>query len=114
MTFVVTEACIRCKYTDCVDVCPVDAFRAGKNFLVIDPDDCIDCAVCVPECPVNAIYAEEDVPAYQQAFTAINGRLAKVWPLISRSHAALPDADEWAEVKDKRPMLDERGAKDED
>ena len=60
MTFVVTEPCIRCKYTDCVDVCPVDAFREGPNFLVIDPDECIDCAVCVPECPVSAIYAEED------------------------------------------------------
>ena len=62
MTFVVTEACIRCKYTDCVAVCPVDAFREGGTFLVIDPDDCIDCAVCVPECPVEAIYAEEDLP----------------------------------------------------
>ena len=62
MTFVVTENCIRCKYTDCVDVCPVDCFREGPNFLVIDPDECIDCAVCVPECPANAIYAEEDVP----------------------------------------------------
>ena len=60
MTFVVTEACISCKYTDCVDVCPVDAFREGPNFLVIDPADCIDCAVCVPECPVNAIYADDD------------------------------------------------------
>ncbi len=73
MTFVVTEACIRCKYTDCVDVCPVDAFREGPNFLVIDPDECIDCAVCVPECPVNAIYAEEDVPAGQRAFTSRPG-----------------------------------------
>ena len=63
MTHVVTESCIRCKYTDCVDVCPVDCFREGPNMLVIDPDECIDCAVCIPECPVNAIYAEEDVPA---------------------------------------------------
>jgi ferredoxin len=78
MTFVVTEACIRCKYTDCVDVCPVDAFREGPNFLVIDPDDCIDCAVCVPECPVNAIFGEEDVPTDQQHFTALNAELARV------------------------------------
>ena len=63
MTYVVTESCIKCKYTDCVDVCPVDCFREGPNMLVIDPDECIDCAVCIPECPVNAIYAEEDVPA---------------------------------------------------
>ena len=61
MTYVVTESCIKCKYTDCVDVCPVDCFREGPNFLAIDPDECIDCAVCVAECPVNAIYAEEDV-----------------------------------------------------
>jgi len=72
MTFVVTEACIRCKYTDCVAVCPVDAFREGGTFLVIDPDDCIDCAVCVPECPVEAIYAEEDLPRNQEVFTAFN------------------------------------------
>ncbi len=62
MTYVVTEACVKCKYTDCVNVCPVDCFKVGPNFLVIDPDECIDCAVCVPECPVDAIYAEEDLP----------------------------------------------------
>ena len=82
MTFVVTESCISCKYTDCVDVCPVDAFREGSNFLVIDPDECIDCAVCVPECPVNAIYAEEDVPANQQDFIALNADLAPQWKTI--------------------------------
>jgi ferredoxin len=65
MTHVVTESCIRCKYTDCVDVCPVDCFREGPNFLTIDPDECIDCAVCIPECPVNAILPEEDVPSHQ-------------------------------------------------
>jgi ferredoxin len=80
MTFVVTEACIRCKYTDCVDVCPVDAFREGPNFLVIDPDECIDCAVCVPECPVNAIYAEEDVPTEQQ-----NAELSREWKPITKT-----------------------------
>jgi ferredoxin len=105
MTFVVTEACIRCKYTDCVDVCPVDAFREGPNFLVIDPVDCIDCAVCVPECPVNAIYAEEDVPADQRDFTPLNAELAQVWKPITKTKPALPDADEWAAVKDKRGEL---------
>ena len=79
MTFVVTESCIRCKYTDCVDVCPVDAFREGPNFLAIDPAECIDCAVCVPECPVSAIYAEEDVPSDQLHFTALNAELAREW-----------------------------------
>src|SRR4051812_47232153 len=62
MTYVVTESCIKCKYTDCVDVCPVDCFREGPNMLVIDPDECIDCTLCVPECPVEAIFAEDDVP----------------------------------------------------
>ncbi len=101
MTFVVTEACIRCKYTDCVDVCPVDAFREGPNFLVIDPDECIDCAVCVPECPVNAIFAEEDVPAAQQAFIALNAELAREWRPITRTKLALPDADEWSRIEAK-------------
>ena len=68
MTHIVSESCIRCKYTDCVDVCPVDCFREGPNMLVIDPDECIDCAVCIPECPVNAIYAEEDLPTDQLPF----------------------------------------------
>lgn len=105
MTFVVTEACIACKYTDCVDVCPTDAFREGPNFLVIDPDDCIDCAVCVPECPVSAIYAEEDVPRDQLDFIALNAELSPVWKTITRTKEPLPDADEWAEVQDKRDKL---------
>ena len=70
MTHVVTEACIQCKYTDCVDVCPVDCFREGPNFLTIDPDECIDCAVCIPECPAEAIVAEEDVPAGREDLVA--------------------------------------------
>ena len=105
MTFVVTESCIRCKYTDCVDVCPVDAFREGPNFLAIDPEDCIDCAVCVPECPVAAIYAEEDVPADQQDFTPLNAELSLTWKPITRSKPALPDAEVWSHVKDKRGEL---------
>jgi len=106
MTFVVTEACIRCKYTDCVDVCPVDAFREGPNFLAIDPVACIDCAVCVPECPVNAIYAEEDVPSDQQDFIALNAELARTWKAITKTKASLPDADEWATVREKRWALE--------
>lgn len=105
MTFVVTEACIRCKYTDCVDVCPVDAFREGPNFLVIDPDDCIDCALCVPECPVSAIFAEGDVPGDQQDFTPLNAELAQVWKPITRTKVGLPDADKWAQVVGKRAEL---------
>ena len=114
MTHVVTESCIRCKYTDCVDVCPVDAFRAGSNMLVIDPHDCIDCALCIPECPVNAIYVEEDVPADQQPFIDLNARLARRWPVIVKSRLAPPDADEWARVARKMDQLDERADNEKD
>lgn len=105
MTHVVLEECIRCKYTDCVDVCPVDCFREGPNMLVIDPDECIDCAVCIPECPVGAIKAEEDVPEAQRGLTALNAELAKQWPSITRTKPALPDADDWKDVKDKLQHL---------
>ena len=104
MTYVVTEACIRCKYTDCVDVCPVDCFREGQNFLTIDPDECIDCAVCIPECPVNAIVPEEDVPGNQQHMIKLNADLAKKWPSITKRKAPLPDAEEW---KDRTGKLDQ-------
>jgi ferredoxin len=106
MTHVVTESCIRCKYTDCVDVCPVDCFREGPNMLVIDPDECIDCAVCIPECPVNAIYAEEDVPPDQRQFTALNAELSKAWPAITDTKGSLPDADEWKDARDKLQHLE--------
>lgn len=105
MTFVVTESCISCKYTDCVDVCPVDAFREGPNFLVIDPAECIDCAVCVPECPVNAIFAEDDVPADQQDFIALNAELSPQWKVITRTKLALPEAEKWSKVANKRGDL---------
>jgi ferredoxin len=105
MTYVVTESCIRCKYTDCVDVCPVDCFREGPNFLVIDPDECIDCTLCVAECPVEAIFAEDDVPESQQQFKALNAELAKVWKPIIERKPAPPDADEWKDVRDKLAEL---------
>ena len=93
MTHVVTDACLRCKYTDCVEVCPVDCFHEGPLFLVIDPDECIDCAVCIPECPVNAIFAESDMPAEFAPFLELNARLAKDWPVINKSHDPLPEAE---------------------
>ena len=105
MAYVVTESCVNCRYTDCIDVCPVDCFRLGPNFLVIDPVECIDCAVCVPECPVNAIYAEEDVPEDQRQYIEINRELAQTWPVITKSIAALPDADAWAEKLPKTQYL---------
>src|SRR5437667_131267 len=108
MTYVVTETCIRCKYTDCVDVCPVDCFREGPNFLVIDPDECIDCTLCVAECPVEAIYAEDDVPAGQEHFKSLNAELAKLWkPIIERKEAP-PDAVESAKVKEGKLQFLER------
>ena len=106
MTHVVTDSCIKCKYTDCVDVCPVDCFKEGPNMLVIDPDECIDCAVCIPECPVNAIFAEEDLPSDQAQFTALNAELAKGWPLITDKKDPPADADEWKDVKDKLKHLE--------
>ncbi len=105
MTFVVTEACIRCKYTDCVSVCPVDCFHEGPNFLVIDPSGCIDCAVCVPECPVSAIVAETDLTPDQQPYLALNAELAALWPVINQAQDPLPDADHWAQTSPKRSEL---------
>jgi len=106
MTYVVTESCIKCKYTDCVDVCPVDCFHEGPNFLVIDPEECIDCTLCVAECPAEAIFAEDDLPAGQQGFTALNAELAKTWPSIIERKAPPADADEWRTVKDKLSLLE--------
>ena len=106
MTYVVTEACIKCKHTDCVDVCPTDAFREGPNFLAIDPDECIDCTLCVPECPVEAIFAEDDVPRDQQDFIALNAELAKAWPSITRTKEPLADAEQWKDVADKLQYLE--------
>ena len=99
MTYVVTESCIRCKYTDCVDVCPVDCFREGPNFLVIDPDECIDCTLCVAECPVEAIYAEDDVPDDQQQFKALNAELAKA---LEADHRAQAGAARRRRVEDRQ------------
>ena len=101
MTFVVTENCIKCKYTDCVEVCPVDCFHEGPNFLVIDPDECIDCTLCEPECPVEAIYSEEEMPAGQEQFKQINADLAKSWPVITEKKPAPADAKEWEGKPDK-------------
>jgi ferredoxin len=106
MTHIVTESCIKCKYTDCVDVCPVDCFHEGPNMLVIDPDECIDCAVCIPECPVNAIYAEEDAPEDQKEWLALNAELTKLWPVITDKKDALAEAEEFKDVRDKKQLLE--------
>jgi ferredoxin len=106
MTYVVTEACIKCKHTDCVDICPTDAFREGPNFLVIDPQECVDCTLCVAECPVDAIYAEDDVPESQLHFIPLNEELAREWKPIVEVKPAPPDAGFWATVKDKLKLLE--------
>jgi len=106
MTFVVTENCIKCKFTDCVDVCPVDCFREGPNFLVIDPDECIDCTLCEPECPANAIFSEDELPAGQEIFLQLNAELSKQWPIITEVKPALPDAEAWNGKSDKIDLLE--------
>jgi ferredoxin len=106
MTFVVTDNCIKCKYTDCVAVCPVDAFFEGPNFLAIDPVICIDCDLCVPECPADAIYQDTKLPPEQTHFLQINAELCQEWPNIIALKAPPEDADKWNGVANKLPMLE--------
>ncbi|PID64181.1 MAG: ferredoxin [Gammaproteobacteria bacterium] len=106
MAFVVTDNCILCKHTDCVEVCPVDCFHEGPNFLVIDPEECIDCALCEPECPIDAIFAEEDLPAEQEQFLDINAELAQQWPSITLQKAPMDEHEKWDGVADKLQYLE--------
>lgn len=106
MAFVVTENCIKCKYTDCVEVCPVDCFYEGPNFIAINPDECIDCALCEPECPSKAIFSEDDLPDNFKHFKELNIELAKTWPNLTRKKDALPDADEWKDKPNKLQYLE--------
>ena len=106
MPFIVTESCIKCKYTDCVEVCPVDCFHEGPNMLVIDPDECIDCTLCEPECPVDAIMSDEDVNESQQEFIALNAELSREWPVINEMKDAPADADDWKETEGKLQYLE--------
>lgn len=107
MPFIVTEPCIQCKYTDCVEVCPMNCFVEGPNFLAIDPDGCIDCSMCVSECPVNAIVNADEASDAQKPYIALNAQLARdpQWKPITRRKAPLPAHGKWAAVKDKRDML---------
>ncbi|HHJ36204.1 MAG TPA: ferredoxin family protein [Gammaproteobacteria bacterium] len=106
MTYVVVEDCIKCKHTDCVDVCPVDCFHEGPNFLVIDPEECIDCTLCEPECPIGAIFADDDVPEGQEHFTELNAELSLEWPVINVSKESPEDAAEWEGKPDKLKLLE--------
>lgn len=105
MTFVVTDACIKCKYTDCVEVCPVDCFYEGENTLVIHPDECIDCGVCEPECPIEAIIPDTDNRA--DKFIEMNRKYSEMWPNITQQKSPLPEAEEFKNVEDKMNLLSE-------
>lgn len=105
MTYVVTDNCIQCKYTDCVQVCPTDAFHEGPNFLVIKPEACIDCNLCVPVCPARAIFMEYDLPDDKRHFKALNECLARSWPRLAVKKPALPDADYWNGKRNKIDLL---------
>ena len=105
MTFVVVDNCIRCKYTDCVEVCPVDCFYEGPNFLVINPDECIDCALCEPECPAGAILSEDELAEEQKVFIEINDELF-VFGQTSQKRPIHPDAEAWDGVPNKIDHLD--------
>ena len=106
MTFVVLEDCIKCKLTDCVEVCPVDCFHEGPNYLVIDPDECIDCTLCEPECPIDAIRSEDDLSPEQEPFIALNAELSLEWPVINEMKESPSDADEWAGKPNKLALLE--------
>ncbi|MCH8504877.1 MAG: ferredoxin family protein [Ectothiorhodospiraceae bacterium] len=106
MTFVVTENCIKCKYTDCVEVCPVDCFHEGPNFLVIDPDECIDCTLWEPECPAEAIFSEDDLPEEQHHFLELNAELSQQWPVITEQKDPPEDAEEWDGKPGKLDLLE--------
>ncbi len=108
MAFVVCEPCINCKYTSCVEVCPVACFHEGANMLVIDPQECIDCAVCVDECPVRAIYSIDEVPEEWKEFIQINAEYSKIWPVIRDNKPVSPEAEVFRSVKNKRGLFDPR------
>lgn len=105
MTYVVTDSCINCKFTDCVEVCPVDCFYEGENFLVIHPDECIDCGVCEPECPVDAI--RPDTESNLDQWLTLNAKFAELWPNIAERKEPMDDNETWAEKSDKLEHLSE-------
>lgn len=107
MTYLVTENCINCKHTDCVSVCPVDCFYEGPNFLVINPDECIDCGVCVPECPVDAIVADNNTDIDVVFWTDLNRRLSHKWPNITVKSEPMHGHKDWDGKPNKLNLLEE-------
>ncbi|GAB5387860.1 MAG: ferredoxin family protein [Alphaproteobacteria bacterium] len=106
MTYVVTDACIKCKYTDCVEVCPVDCFYEGENMLVIHPDECIDCGVCEPECPAEAILPDTEPEA--EKWLELNREWSEEWPVLTRKRDPLPEAEEYKDVSDKMKFFSKK------
>lgn len=105
MTYVVTNNCISCKHTNCVDICPADAFHEGKNFLAINPEECVDCGLCVPECPEEAIVPESELDNSNIHFLVLNEKLSQQWPAIMESITPLSEHAEWSGVEDKLEYL---------
>jgi ferredoxin len=106
MAYVVAEPCIKCKYTDCVEVCPVNCFYEGENFLVIHPDECIDCGACEPVCPTKAIFPETELPEKWKEYKALNATFAtNNWPNIAEKREGLPEAEAFKDKQDKRNLL---------
>ncbi|QQX88131.1 4Fe-4S binding protein [Cupriavidus necator] len=105
MAYVVTEPCINCRYGECVEVCPVEAFHQGPNFMAIDPEVCINCSICEMVCPVAAIKSEYDLKEDERAFIEINRRLAYTWPVVKIGEGPLPEAATWASRNDKAHFL---------
>ena len=106
MSYVVTENCIKCKYTDCVEVCPVDCLHEGSRFLVIDPQVCTGCSRCAYECPAEAIYAEDSLPEEMKKFASLNAEYAEVWPAITRAKWPLSEANVYNGMPDKLEFLE--------
>ena len=107
MTHYVSEECVKCKYTDCVEVCPVDCFYEGDDILVIDPNTCIDCGVCIPECPIGAIKTDEKIDDNELFWLEYNARYAKIWNKISKKKAPLPEAERYSKIKNKKHLVKE-------
>ncbi len=105
MAYIVAEPCVKCKYMDCVEICPVLCFHEGENFLVINPDECIDCGACVDMCPAGAIFAREDLPEKWKEYALLNLQLAAKWPVIEEKGAPPADADAFKDVESKRDLL---------
>lgn len=106
MTYIVNDACIKCKYTDCVEVCPVDCFYEGENMLVINPEECIDCGVCEPECPVDAIVP--DTVEGAEKWVAFNKKYAEIWPVLTVKIDPPEDADFWSDLPGKMKHFSEK------